>query len=138
MSSVGKKLSPHANVGYTLASGSGALNKQINYVGGLEYAVSPRLTVLGDFVGRNLPNSFRLSDDSIVHSYKQGNNAATETVTLDTVQLVPGSLNTIWGTGGVKFSPWRNLLISASVLVALNDAGLRSRVTPAVGFEFAF
>jgi outer membrane putative beta-barrel porin/alpha-amylase len=138
MSSVGKKVSPHANLGYTLASGSGAVTNQINYIGGVEVAVSPRVTVVGDFVGRNLRDSLRLTDDSIVHEYKQGNDAHIETVTLDTVQLVPASLNTIWGTGGVKFSPWRNLLISASVLVALNDAGLRSRVTPAVGFEFAF
>jgi hypothetical protein len=138
VSSVGRKVSPHANLGYTVASGSGAATNQVNYIGGVEYAVSPRLTVLGDFVGRNLRDSFRLTDNSLPHEFNQGPNAPTEHVTLDTVQLVSANPNTVWGTGGVKFSPWRNLLISASVLVALNDSGLRSRVTPTVGFEFAF
>lgn len=139
-SGAGKKVSPHANVGYTKASGSSAVTDQINYIGGVEFPASPKVTVLVDFIGRTVRNSQRLTDASIPHTFQQGADASIESVPggLSTVQLVGSTLNTAWGTGGVKFSPWRSLLVSASVLVALNDAGLRSRVTPAVGFEWAF
>jgi hypothetical protein len=137
-SGVGTRVSPHANFGYTFAAGSASVADQINYIGGLEIAVSPKFTVLGDVVGRTVRDSFRLNDASIPHSFQQGNAAPIETVTLQSVELLPGSLNSLWGTGGVKFTPWKSLLISASVLVALNDAGIRSRITPSVGFEYAF
>src|SRR5262249_8510744 len=137
-SAVGKTVSPHANVGYTVAKGSSSVTDQINYIGGIEYMASPKLTVLVDFVGRTTRDSQRLTDTTIFHTYQQGNGAQVQSLNLSTVQLVGGNLNTSWATGGVKVSPWRNLLVSASVLIGLNDAGLRSRVTPAVGVEWAF
>jgi hypothetical protein len=137
-SAVGKTISPHFNIGYTVAGGSSSVTNQINYTGGFEYPASPKVTVLVDFVGRTVRDSQRLTDATIVHPFQQSDGASTETVNLSTVRLLGGNLNTVWGTGGVKFSPWRNLLVAASVLVALNDAGLRSRITPSVGFEWAF
>jgi hypothetical protein len=38
----------------------------------------------------------------------------------------------------VKFNPVGNLLISASVLFPLSNAGLRSRVTTVIGLDYAF
>ncbi len=129
---------PHLNVGYTFARGSATVSDQVNYVGGIEVPASPKLTILGDIVGRTLRNSMQLTDASIVHQYQQGNTAPFETVTLQTVQLVDANLNSIWGAAGVKFTPWRTMLIGANVLFALNNAGLRSRITPNVGIEFTF
>jgi hypothetical protein len=42
------------------------------------------------------------------------------------------------GAFGVRFNPWRTLLISANLLFPLTEAGLRDRVTPALGIDWAF
>ena len=39
---------------------------------------------------------------------------------------------------GVKINPWRNLLISAGVLIQLNHQGLRAEVIPTLGVEYTF
>ena len=135
----GGKFSPHANIGYTVSSGgTGVAADQFNYIGGVEYGASPRVTIVGDVVGRTIRNSFRLVDADLLHAFRQGETARTETVTLNTVDLTRSNLNTIWGTGGVKLNPWRNLLITANVLVPLTEVGLRSPITPTLGFEFTF
>jgi hypothetical protein len=134
---VGDKLSPHVNVGYTFAKG-GIANDQANYVGGIEYGATPRLTILGDLLGHTVRNAYRLSGASVPHSFQQGAGASFETTTLQTISETSGSLTALVATAGVKFNPWRNLLISAHVLVPVNNAGLKSRVIPALGFDYSF
>ena len=48
------------------------------------------------------------------------------------------SLNLFNAAFGGKFNVARNLLINASVLVALNSRGVTARFTPVVGFDYAF
>jgi hypothetical protein len=60
----------HVNIGYTAAEGNVAgtlpgltstpLPDEINYTGGIEFVASPRLTVIGDVVGRTLRGAGRL------------------------------------------------------------------------------
>ena len=50
----------------------------------------------------------------------------------------PGHLNLAIGNVGVRFSPLRTLLVSASLLFNLTDAGLRDRVTPVISVDYAF
>jgi hypothetical protein len=38
----------------------------------------------------------------------------------------------------MKLNLFRRLLLDANVLVKLNEAGLRDRLTPLVGIEYAF
>jgi len=61
-----------------------------------------------------------------------------KSVSLDELTPRPGNLTLLLGTGGVKFNPVGNLLISASVLFPLSHAGLRSRVTTVIGIDYAF
>ena len=138
-SGTGGSLSPHVNVGYTVSSGGDAnVPDQVNYIGGVEYGASPRLTIVGDLIGRTVRNSFRLTAAQLVHPFRQGDTAPLETVTLNTVDLTAANLNTFWATGGFKLNPWRNLLVAANLMVPVTDAGLRSRITPTFGFEFTF
>jgi hypothetical protein len=136
----GDRVSPHANVGYTFAGGNSVttVSDQFNYVGGLELNVTPRVTVVGDFVGRRFKNALRLSDTTTPHTFQQGQNAPMETTMLETAAVTQDSLNSVLGTAGVKFNPWRNLLVSAHLLFPLSDAGLRSKLIPVVGFDYAF
>jgi hypothetical protein len=67
------RLAPHVNLGYTAVRGSvggvGLLSQlggaeplpdEFNYAGGLEFIAGPRLTVVGDVVGRTLRDAGRL------------------------------------------------------------------------------
>jgi hypothetical protein len=134
---VGEKLSPHFNAGYT-ASTNG-VSDEFNYVGGFEFGATPRLTIVGDLIGRNLRDTLRISSASIPHSYHQGSlQAPLLTTSLDTVNVAAGSLNSGLGAIGVKVSPVANFLVSAHLLFGLNSAGLRSRVAPVVGVDYSF
>jgi hypothetical protein len=133
---VGRNLSPHFNLGYTAAKSG--LSNQVNYVGGVEIGVSPRVTVDADLVGRTFTNVLRINDVSIPHSFQQGQSAAIETTTLQTIAVSSGNLTSGLGAVGVKLNPWRNLLVSGQVLFPLNNAGLVSHVSPVVGFSYDF
>jgi Putative MetA-pathway of phenol degradation len=133
---VGSILSPHFNLGYTAARGG--VSNQANYVGGVEISVSPRVTVVGDVVGRTFSSVFRVSDVSIPHSFQQGPTAPTEMTTLQSIAISSGSLTSFLGSAGVKLNPWRNLLVSGQILFPLNNAGLVSHVSPVVGFSYDF
>jgi hypothetical protein len=127
----------HINFGYT-ASGSAA-SDQINYVGGMEYAATPKVTVVADLLGWNLRDALRLRNASTPISFQQGPAAPVETTTVETVALASSSLSTAFGTAGVKLNPWGNLLISAHVLFPLTSgSGLKSGVSPVLGFEYSF
>ena len=137
-SGVSGKTSPHINIGYTFSTGGSNPSDQVNYVGGVETRVNPKVTVVGDLIGRTLRSSLRLSDASLPHIYQQGAGAPIEQTTLQTIALSEGSLTSALAAVGVKVNPWRNLLVSAHLLFPLNDSGLRSGVTPVVGFDYSF
>lgn len=129
-------VSPHVNIGYTAASGE--VKDQFNYVGGIEVVPSPRITVVADVLGRSVRDTFKTIDRSTPHTFRQGPTAPVESTTLEGIAFESGTLNSVLGTAGVKVNPWRSLLISAHFLFPINDAGLRSRVTPVIGFDYAF
>lgn len=126
----------HVNVGYTM-SGDRAFD-QVNYVAGVEFAATPKVTVVGDVLGRQLRNAFRLGSASATFQFQQGATAPVERTTADTVALLSGNVNSLLGTGGVKINPWGNMLLSAHVLFPLNNQGLKSGITPVIGFEYSF
>ena len=73
------RLGQHVNVGYTAAEGEVAgtlagltstpLPDEINYSGGIEFVANPRLTVMGDIVGRTLRAAGRLELASKTFEY---------------------------------------------------------------------
>jgi hypothetical protein len=135
----GGRLSPHVNLGFTAASGGTGISNQVNYIGGVEYAVNPKTTLVGDFVGRTLTDSTRFNAISFPHAYRDGSDTAPlQVAQLPTIAADSGSLSTALGAVGVKFNPTGSLLISAHVLLPMNNAGLKSRPAPVVGFEYAF
>jgi hypothetical protein len=145
------RLMQHANLGYTAAWGSapnvgllaalGAetpLPDEINYAVGVELVVESRLTIVGDVLGRSLRDAGRLGVVSKPFEYVTRAGGPVQTVDLNEFDPRPGNLNLTLGTVGVKFNPRGNLLISASVLLPISSSGLRSRVTPVVGIDYAF
>jgi len=154
------RVGQHVNLGYTVAQGNVAgtlagltsvsIPDEINYSAGAELVATPRLTVIGDFVGRTLRGAGRLDLVSKAFPYVDAAAAASRpecgfpgfvcrsSIALDEFAPRAGNLNLLLGTAGAKFNPFGNVLISASVLFPLTNAGLRSRVTTVVGMDYAF
>jgi hypothetical protein len=133
------RLSPHFNVSYG-ASGSGDfvdVPNEFGYRVGTEFAASPAATIAVDLIGRTLIDSGRLALDDVIWPYTDSNGVSQSAVLTEYV-FTSGSLNLLSVALGGKFNVARNLLFNASVLVALTSGGVTARVTPVVGFDYAF
>ena len=156
------RLGQHVNIGYTAASGRvggtlagltpAALPDELNYAGGVEFVAHRRLTVVGDVVGRTLRGAGRLDLVSKGFPYNEptplfpgvppgpgcGGFVGFTCKTASFPEFSPraGDLRLLLGTGGVKYNVAGNLLISASVLLPMTSAGLRSRVTTMIGLDY--
>jgi hypothetical protein len=135
------KLEPHINLGYTFTGKSGSpffnLADEFSYTFGTEFAASPKLTVNADLLGRTLRNFGRLEEAPRTFSYMSQTGVPGAT-TVNEFAFQPGSLNLLVATGGIKYNVVGNLLISANVLVPLTQSGIRDRITPVIGFDYAF
>jgi hypothetical protein len=143
------RVTQHLNVGYTMSRNSSGASSavgladfpdELSYALGLEVVVEPRVTVIGDIVGRNLRGAGRLGLASKTFEFQpQGNPLPPiASTTFDEFEARSGNLNLLYGTAGVKVNPKGNLLLSASVLFPLTDSGLKSRLTTIVGMDYAF
>jgi len=134
MSTASARVSPHFNIGYTISGKSEAAKSddqfvfgpsdELNYAGGVDAAITKRLTVVGDLVGRTLRDF-----DKAVETTTVFGSAYTQ---FDTVK---GNLNQLLGSVGVKFNPFGQSLVAINVLFPLDDHGLRDNLTWLVGFE---
>jgi hypothetical protein len=157
------KLSPHLNAGYTRSSPGAlpgvSLKNEWNYTAGFDLAVSPRLTLVADVLGRSIRDQGRLIEADRVFDYVEagpagtggtggggggggGSSSTTTRVVLHTTRrefrLEPGNLNLAVGNTGVRFNPFGKMLVSANLLFALTEAGLRDRVTPVISLDYVF
>lgn len=133
------RLAPHFNTGFTLKGNSGDLDQaqEFNYKIGTELVATPTLTVSADLVGRSLIGAGRLELFDNVRRFRSATDVP-DSITLQEYQLRDTTLNLATLALGSKFNVRSNLLLNASVLVALTDAGVTARVTPVVGFDFTF
>jgi hypothetical protein len=136
-SSAFNRFSPHVNFGVTISGESDsaadpdtfvtAPPDEINFVGGMDVAATPRATFVFDFVGRTLRDFGKLEEvpTEFGSSYRE-------------LELTDGSLNVLLGSVGVKYNPWSNMLLSANVLFPFGKNGLTDNLTWLVGFEYSF
>ncbi len=128
------RLTPNINIGYQW-NGSSVLNFGANlpaaflYSGGVDFRATTRFTLAGEFLGQYVIDAPRLMLVNVnipvvgtrqsVASFKGGyamNNASL----------------------GFKANPFAGLILSASALIQLDDAGLRSKVVPLFGVAYRF
>ncbi|MBI4887921.1 MAG: transporter [Acidobacteria bacterium] len=138
-------LGPHASVGYEFwsdpfqifdplqRSAVDAGRNGIVYAGGMEWAATDRLTVNGEVTGRTVTDGGRLSHRTLPFL---GNPFGITEATVASVD--PRGLHQISASTGIKWNIAGTLLLTANVLVPLDDSGLRDRMTPIVGFDWGF
>jgi len=156
-----ERFGQHVNVGYTF-SGSTDVSTYIGpdpqlqnvllpsdtppdefqFNGGLEFAATDRLTLLGEFMGRTLRNVGRLDMGERAFSYTpQGQpilSPALQSQTFREFQAREGSLTIGLAAVGAKYNVGSRALLSAHVLLPVTDGGLRSRVTMTFGLDYTF
>jgi hypothetical protein len=114
---------------------------EINYTAGFVLAAHPRVSLSADFIGRTLldVNRFALVDQSFNYRTTTGGPLQAQTYS-DGVGITQsqGRLNLFLGVAGIKVNLTRTLLLTANVLFPLSDDGLRPKVTPVVGLDYAF
>jgi hypothetical protein len=137
-----RAFSPHINAGYLWngssvlagnpATGEAAdLPDQVTYVVGADFGVSQRFTFVLDVLGTYLLDAPRLNQSTF-----QGLDAAR--TPLPTVSFTTESYNLLSGAVGFKLNVVESLLVDVNLLFNLDNNGLRDKITPLVGFEYAF
>jgi len=54
------------------------------------------------------------------------------------ITFTSGSFNELSAAAGVKVNLFGRMLLDLNVLMPLNNAGLRDKVSPLIGIEYAF
>ena len=134
------RVAPHLNFSYQWngksvlagdpATGAKAdLPDQVTYTVGADIGVSKRLTFAFDFLGTHVINSPRM----VREVFTAANGKA-----FPQIGFVTESYNMGNGSVGLKLNPFGRMLVDFNVLFKLDSAGLRAKVTPLVGIEYAF
>jgi hypothetical protein len=133
--------SPHVNLGYqwngssVLASSPGSgvaadLPDVVAYSAGAVVAVHPKLTAAVDLIGRYVIDTPRLRLETF--------HALDGVTTLPNIAFGTGSFNELSAALGVKLNVAGPLLLNLNVLMRLNSVGLRDKISPLIGIEYAF
>lgn len=135
------KLSPHVNASYkwtgsTVLAGnpatgeSGDFPDQVGYAAGADVSMHPRLTLAFDVVGRYILKSERLTPQEF--------HALDGKSVFPNIVFKRDSFNALSGTFGVKANVLQRLLLDVALLFKLDEHGVRDKVTPLIGLEYAF
>ena len=132
---------PHINLGYQW-NGSSTLAGDIEagvsedlpdvavYALGAVVAVHPRVTLALDVLGRYIIDSPRVHLEDFV---ALDGHSVFPNIAFDT-----GSINELSSAVGLKINVAGRLLLNTNLLMRLNSGGLRDKISPLVGVEYAF
>jgi hypothetical protein len=97
---------------------------------GADVSVNKRLTVAFDLLGRYLIDSKRLR--------LQDFHALDGKSTFPNIVFATDSFGELTGAIGMKANVFGRLLLDANLLFKFDEHGLRDKLTPLVGLEYAF
>jgi hypothetical protein len=134
-------MSPHLNGGYQwngssiLAGDPGTgvsqdLPDVAVYSAGAVIEIHPRVTGAVDVLGRYVLDSPRLRREDF--------HALDGTSVFPNIAFTSGSFNEVSAAAGLKINVVGRLLVDLNLLVRLNSVGLRDKISPLVGLEYAF
>jgi len=123
----GDRIGLHGDVGYSF----GGLADEFDYNGAATVVAVPRVTVVGEVVGRRLDSFGRLTETVTPHPLLVG---------VDTIRLtgVEQATDRVVAVAGVKWNIASTLLLTANVLWPLTTAGLNASWVPTIAFDYSF
>ena len=133
--------SPHINLGYQW-NGSSLLGGDLDsgvadglpdvavYAVGAVIAVHSRVSAAVDLLGRYIIDTPHVRRDEF---QALDGRSVFPNITFDS-----GGIHQVSGAVGLKINLAGRLLVNTNLLVRLNNAGLRDKVSPLVGIEYAF
>jgi Putative MetA-pathway of phenol degradation len=135
--------SPHLNAGYTWSSGggdAGGVPDEISYTVGFDWAVSPRMTLVGDLLGRDYINSqtVRVEDTTFEANTNIAGPPNIVTATFPRLVAEEGDSNSLLGSIGLKINPFGNFLLTVNGLFRLNNEGLLDDFSPLIAVDYSF
>ncbi len=121
------RLGAHVNGGVSVG---GIANEQ-HYRGALTFGASPRLTLIGEVLGRRIEDVGPVSLERVPHPSIFG---------VDALRLVAAvtSTHTAIAVAGAKWNVARTWVLNGNVSFPLTSGGLRPQVTAVVGLDVAF
>ena len=113
-------------MGYSL----GGLVRALEYSGAVTYAATPRLTLVGELLGRRLEGVGRLVETTQPHP---------RLIDVETIRLtsVPDTTTRLTAVAGFKWNISGGWLLSANVVRSLTDTGLNARWVPTIAVDYA-
>jgi hypothetical protein len=134
-------LSPHINLGYqwngdsVLAGEPGSgLSEDLPdvavYSAGAVIELHNRVTAAIDLLGRFIIDSPRLTREDF--------HALDGTSVYPNITFERGSFNELSAAAGLKINTVGRMLLNLNLLVRLNSVGLRDKISPLIGVEYAF
>jgi hypothetical protein len=135
------RVAPHLNASYkwngsSVLAGNPARGEsadfpdQVGYAAGADVSVHPRLTIAFDLLGVYLIHAERLRRETF--------HALDGQSVFPNIVFTRDSMNSLSGAFGLKASLFERLLVDFNVLFKLDEHGLRDKVTPLIGLEYAF
>jgi hypothetical protein len=123
----GDRMGLHGEFGYPLND----VNEMFDYAGAVTAVAAPRVTIVGEVLGRRLEGLGRLVESTLPHPRLAG---------VDTIRLTGsgGTTDHLVLVGGVKWNMASTWLMSANVLRSLTTVGLNDKWIPSVTFDYWF
>jgi hypothetical protein len=117
----------HGEVGYTF----GGVSEALSYAGAVTAVAAPRLTLVGELLGRRLNGVGQLDETTLPHPRLAG---------VDTIRLASSGdpANRLVVVAGFKWNVASTWLFTANVLRPLTDVGLNAEWVPSVTFDYWF
>jgi hypothetical protein len=117
----------HGELGYTFRGVSEALR----YAGAVTVVAAPRVTLVGELLGRRLRAVGQLAETTLPHPRLAG---------VDTIRLTSSNetADRLLLVAGFKWNVASTWLLTANVLRPLTDVGLNARWVPSVTFDYWF
>jgi hypothetical protein len=121
------RVASHVNVGYSV----GGASREFTYNGAMTLAANPRLTLVGEFIGR------RVSDLHTLQAVYEPNPLAPRVETMRWLPEGDHVYQSLVATGA-KWNLTRSYLLNANILIRLTDVGLTARVVPSISIDYTF
>jgi hypothetical protein len=121
------RVAAHGNFGVTV----GGLSDVVDYRAAMTMSPVPRLTLVGELLGRRIADVGSLAQERVPHPTLAG---------IDTIRLISTgeSVNTAALVVGTKWNVSDTWLANANISIPLTNRGLRSDVLLVFGVDYAF